>query len=75
MPVTATNKTVAFYCRVHNRHKICERRDKFRRRRFVTPSVSFIDNTSPINYKEFSADQALDTEFKRLRCDIQSRLQ
>ena len=31
------------------------------------PTVSFIDNTSTINYKELSADQALDTEFTRLR--------
>ena len=31
------------------------------------PTVSFIDNTSTINYKEFGADQALDTEFTRLR--------
>ena len=31
------------------------------------PSVSFIDNTSTINYKELSADQALDTEFTWLR--------
>ena len=31
------------------------------------PSVSFIDNTSTINYKELSADQALETEFMRLR--------
>ena len=30
-------------------------------------TVSFIDNTSTINYKELSADQALDTEFMRLR--------
>ena len=28
-------KAVGFYRRVHNRHKICERRDKFRCRRFV----------------------------------------
>ena len=31
------------------------------------PTVSFIDNTSTINYKELSDDQALDTEFTRLR--------
>ena len=31
------------------------------------PSLSFIDNTSTINYKELSADQALGTEFTRLR--------
>ena len=31
------------------------------------PTVSFIENTSTINYKELSADQALDTEFTRLR--------
>ena len=31
------------------------------------PTVSFIDNTSTINYKELSADQAMDTEFTRLR--------
>ena len=31
------------------------------------PTVSFIDNTSTINYKDLSADQALDTEFTRLR--------
>ena len=31
------------------------------------PTVSFIDNTSTINYKELSADQVLDTEFTRLR--------
>ena len=30
------------------------------------PSVSFIDNTSTIHYKELSADQALNTEFTRL---------
>ena len=31
------------------------------------PTVSFIDNTSTINYEDLSADQALDTEFTRLR--------
>ena len=31
------------------------------------PTVSFIDNTSTINYKDLSTDQALDTEFMRLR--------
>ena len=31
------------------------------------PSVSFIDDTSTINYKELSADQTLDTEFTLLR--------
>ena len=31
------------------------------------PTVSFIDNTSNINYKYLSTDQALDTEFTRLR--------
>ena len=31
------------------------------------PTVSFIDNTSTINYKDLSTDQALDTEFTRLR--------
>ena len=31
------------------------------------PTVSFIDNTSTINYKDLSADQALDTELTRLR--------
>ena len=30
------------------------------------PTVSFIDNTSTINYKDLSTDQALDTEFTRL---------
>ena len=31
------------------------------------PTVSFIDNTSTINYKDLSTDQALDTEFTQLR--------
>ena len=31
------------------------------------PTVSFIDNTSTINYKDLSTDQALDKEFTRLR--------
>ena len=31
------------------------------------PTVSFIDNTSTINYKDLSTDQASDTEFTRLR--------
>ena len=31
------------------------------------PTMSFIDNTSTINYKDLSTDQALDTEFTRLR--------
>ena len=31
------------------------------------PPVSFTDNTSTINYKDLSTDQALDTEFTRLR--------
>ena len=31
------------------------------------PTVSFIDNTSTKNYKDLSTDQALDTEFTRLR--------
>ena len=30
-------------------------------------TVSFIDNTSTINYKDLSADQVLDTEFTQLR--------
>ena len=30
-------------------------------------TVSFIDNTSTINYKDLSTDQALDTEFRQLR--------
>ena len=34
---------------------------------FSRPTVSFIDNTSTINYKDLSTDQALDTEFTRLR--------
>ena len=67
MPVTVTNKAVGFYRRVHNRHKICERRDKFYRRTLSRQTVFFIDNTSTINYKDLSADQALDTEFTRLR--------
>ena len=32
-----------------------------------TNFVSFIDNTSTINYKDLSTDRALDTEFTRLR--------
>ena len=36
------------------------------------PTVSFIDNTSTINYKDLGTDQALDTEFTRF--DIQSHL-
>ena len=31
------------------------------------PTVSFIDNTSTINYKDLGTDQALDTEFTQLR--------
>ena len=31
------------------------------------PTVSFIDNTSTVNYKDLSTDRALDTEFSRLR--------
>ena len=31
------------------------------------PTVSFLDNTSTINYKDLSTDQALATEFTRLR--------
>ena len=31
------------------------------------PTMSFIDNTSTINYKDLSTDQASDTEFTRLR--------
>ena len=31
------------------------------------PTVSFIDNTSNINYKDLGTDQALATEFTRLR--------
>ena len=31
------------------------------------PSVSFIDNTSTINYKDLSTDQAFDTGFMRLQ--------
>ena len=38
------------------------------------PSVSFIDSTSTINYKELSADQALDTEFTRLRHSTSSTI-
>ena len=38
------------------------------------PSVSFIDSTSTLNYKELSADQALDTEFTRLRHSTSSTM-
>ena len=38
------------------------------------PSVSVIDNTSAINYKELSADQALDAEFTRLRHSTSSTM-
>ena len=38
------------------------------------PSVSAIDNTSAINYKELSADQALDAEFTRLRHSTSSTM-
>ena len=38
------------------------------------PSVSVIDNTSAINYKELSADQALDAEFTRLRNSTSSTM-
>ena len=38
------------------------------------PTVSFIDNTSTINYKDLSADQASDTEFKRLRLSKSSTM-
>ena len=38
------------------------------------PSVSFIDNTSTINYKDLSREQALHTEFTRLRHSKSSTL-
>ena len=38
------------------------------------PTVSFIDNTSTINYKDSSTDQALDTEFTRLRHSKSSQI-
>ena len=38
------------------------------------PSVSVIDSTSAINYKELSADQALDAEFTRLRHSTSSTI-
>ena len=38
------------------------------------PSVSFIDCTSTIYYKKLSADQALDTEFTRLRHSTSSTM-
>ena len=38
------------------------------------PSVSVIDNTSAINYKELSAVQALDAEFTRLRHSTSSTM-
>ena len=38
------------------------------------PSVSAIDSTLAINYKELSADQALDTEFTRLRHSTSSTM-
>ena len=38
------------------------------------PSVSVIDNTSAINNKELSADQALDAEFTRLRHSTSSTM-
>ena len=38
------------------------------------PSVSFIDSTSAINYKILSEDQALDTEFTRLRHSTSSTM-
>ena len=37
-------------------------------------SVSEIDSTSAINYKELSADQALDAEFTRLRYSTSSTM-
>ena len=38
------------------------------------PTVSFIDNTSTINYKDSSTDQASDTEFTRLRHSMSSTM-
>ena len=38
------------------------------------PSVSVIDSTSAVNYKEISADQALDPEFTRLRHSTSSTI-
>ena len=38
------------------------------------PSVSVIDNTSAINYKEISADQALDAEFTQSRHSTSSTM-
>ena len=38
------------------------------------PSVSAIDSTLEINYEELSADQALDTEFTRLRHSTSSTM-
>ena len=38
------------------------------------PSVSFIDSTSTINYKKLRADQAIDTEFTRLRHSMSSTM-
>ena len=38
------------------------------------PTVSFIDNTSTINYKDLSADQSLDTEFTRMRHSMSSTM-
>ena len=47
--VCVTTKAVGFYRRVHNRHKICERRGKFRRRRFVT--IDRVLHRQYINHK------------------------
>ena len=61
MPVTATNKTVGFFAEFTTDIRYVKGETNFVADALSRPSVSFIDNTSSINYNELSADQALDT--------------
>ena len=58
-PITATNKTVGFYSVKGETNFVADALSR--------PSVSVKNSTSAINYKELSADQALDAELTQLR--------
>ena len=60
-------RQLAFIAEVTTDIRYVKRETNFVADTLSRPTVSFVDNTSTINYKDLSTDQALDTEFTRLR--------
>ena len=66
-PSLRQTRQLAFIAEVTTDIRYVEGETNFVADALSRPSVSVIDSTSAINYKELSADQALDAEFTRLQ--------